>query len=84
VESADPGAYWRKLKQRLSKEGTEVLTFCHGLKLNAPDGKMRETGCANTEGVFRIIQSSPRPRPNIFMSAKKGELDGDGGCGELA
>jgi prophage antirepressor-like protein len=58
TESADPGAYWRKLKQRLKKEGSEVVTFCHGLKLVAPDGKFRKTDCANTEGIFRIIQES--------------------------
>jgi DNA-damage-inducible protein D len=44
VESSDSGAYWRKLKQRLIAEGSEVVTFCHGLKLMAPDGKKRETG----------------------------------------
>ncbi|MBI5701292.1 Bro-N domain-containing protein [Candidatus Saganbacteria bacterium] len=59
TESVDAGAYWRKLKQRLSEEGSEVVTNCHGLKLEAPDGKMRETDCSNTEGVFRIIQSIP-------------------------
>lgn len=59
VESSDPGAYWRKLKQRLIAEGSEVVTFCHGLKLTSPDGKKRETDCANTEGIFRIIQSIP-------------------------
>ena len=57
--STDAGAYWRKLKQRLKAEGSEVVTFCHGLKLAAPDGKKRETDCANTEGIFRIIQSIP-------------------------
>ncbi len=56
TESTDPGAYWRKLKQRLKKEGSEVVTFCHGLKLVAPDGKLRKTDCANTEGIFRMIQ----------------------------
>lgn len=61
TESADAGAYWRKLKQRLGVEGSEVVTFCHGLKLLAPDGKLRETDCANTEGIFRIIQSIPSP-----------------------
>lgn len=39
TESRDPGAYWRKLKQRLKAEGSEVVTNCHGLKLVAPDGK---------------------------------------------
>ena len=62
TSSPDAGAYWRKLKQRLIEEGSEVVTFCHGLKLEAPDGKMRETDCANTEGMFRIIQSIPSPK----------------------
>ena len=66
TESADPGAYWRKLKQRLKEEGSEVVTLCHGLKLVAPDGKLRETDCANTEGVFRIIQSIPSPKAEPF------------------
>lgn len=66
TDSADAGAYWRKLKQRLNEEGSEVVTFCHGLKLLAPDGKMRETDCANTEGVFRIIQSIPSPKAEPF------------------
>ena len=42
------------------------MTFCHGLKLEAPDGKMRETDCANTEGIFRIIQSIPSPKAEPF------------------
>jgi hypothetical protein len=66
VESSDSGAYWRKLKQRLIAEGSEVVTFCHGLKLTAPDGKQRETDCADTEGVFRIIQSIPSPKTEPF------------------
>jgi hypothetical protein len=64
--SSDAGAYWRKLKQRLNEEGSEVVTFCHGLKLVAPDGKMRETDCANTEGLFRVIQSIPSPKAEPF------------------
>jgi len=62
TDSPDAGAYWRKLKQRLIEEGSEVVTFCHGLKLFAPDEKMRETDCANTEGMFRIVQVIPSPR----------------------
>ena len=42
------------------------MTFCHGLKLIAPDGKMRETDCASTEGIFRIIQSIPSPKAEPF------------------
>jgi len=64
--SPDPGAYWRKLKQRLKAEESEVVTFCHALKLIAPDGKMRETDCANTETIFRVIQSIPSPKAEPF------------------
>ncbi|MEY2952311.1 MAG: hypothetical protein RLZZ401_398 [Pseudomonadota bacterium] len=64
--SPDAGAYWRKLKQRLNAEGCQPVTFCHGLKLLAPDGKQRETDCANTEGLFRIIQSIPSPKAEPF------------------
>lgn len=66
TDSIDAGAYWRKLKQRLTEEGSEVVTFCHGLKLQASDGKMRKTDCANTEAVFRIIQSIPSPKAEPF------------------
>jgi len=58
--------YWNKLSQRLREEGSEVVTNCHRLKLEAPDGKMRETDCANTEGIFRIIQSIPSPKAEPF------------------
>ena len=66
TESPDAGAYWRKLKQRLNGEGSQPVTFCHGLKLQAPDGKQRDTDCANTEGLFRIIQSIPSPKAEPF------------------
>jgi len=58
--------YWNKLSQRLVEEGSEVVTICHQLKLEAPDGKMRETDCANAEGLFRIIQSIPSPKAEPF------------------
>ena len=64
--SADAGAYWRKLKQRLSAEAGQPVTFCHALKLAAPDGKKRHTDCANAEGLFRLIQSVPSPRAEPF------------------
>ncbi len=64
--SVDSGAYWRKLKQRLKIEGSEVVTFCHGLRLEAADGKKYSTDCANTEGIFRIIQSIPSPKAEPF------------------
>jgi DNA-damage-inducible protein D len=66
TDSPDPGAYWRKLKQRLLEEKSEVVTFCHGLKLPASDGKNYETDCADTEGIFRIIQSIPSPKAEPF------------------
>lgn len=66
TESPDAGAYWRKLKQRLNKEGSQVVTNCHGLKLPAADGKKYTTDCANTEGMFRIIQSIPSPKAEPF------------------
>ncbi|HPT08626.1 MAG TPA: Bro-N domain-containing protein [bacterium] len=66
TDSLDAGAYWRKLKQRLIEEGFQPVTFCHGLKLTAEDNKLRETDCANTEGVFRIIQSIPSPKVEPF------------------
>jgi hypothetical protein len=66
TDSSDSGAYWRKLKQRLLEEGSQVVTFCHGLKLEASDGKKYTTDCANTEGIFRIIQSVPSPKAEPF------------------
>ncbi|HSV89301.1 MAG TPA: hypothetical protein VLH61_11725 [Bacteroidales bacterium] len=59
TESIDPKAYWRKLKQRLKEEGNETVTNCHGLKMPAEDGKMRLTDVADTEQLFRLIQSIP-------------------------
>jgi len=66
TESIDPGAYWRKLKQRLKEEGNETVTNCHGLKMPAPDGKMRMTDVADTEQLFRLIQSIPSPKAEPF------------------
>jgi len=58
--------YWNKLSQRLRAEGSELVTICHRLKLEAADGKKYETDCANTEGIFRIIQSIPSPKAEPF------------------
>jgi len=66
TDSPDSGAYWRKLKQRLKEEGSQVVTFCHELKLEASDGKKYATDCANAEGIFRIIQSIPSPKAEPF------------------
>ena len=66
TDSLDPGAYWRKLKQRLTAEGSQIVTFCHGLKMPAADGKNYKTDCANVKGMFRIIQSIPSPKAEPF------------------
>jgi len=62
TESVDPGAYWRKLKERLKAEGNETVTNCHALKMEAADGKMRQTDVADTEQLLRLIQSIPSPK----------------------
>lgn len=66
TESVDPRKYWNKLKQRLKEEGNETVTNCHQLKMKAPDGKMRLTDVADTEQLFRLIQSIPSPKAEPF------------------
>ena len=66
TESADPTAYWRKLKQRLKAEGNETVTNCHGLKMKAADGKRRLTDVASSEQLLRLIQSIPSPKAEPF------------------
>ena len=66
TESKDSAAYWRKLKQRLKAEGNETVTNCHGLKMTAPDGKMRLTDVADVEQLFRLVQSIPSPKAEPF------------------
>ncbi|MDK9694053.1 MAG: BRO family protein [Sulfurimonas sp.] len=58
--------YWNKLKQRLKDEGNETVTNCHQLKMKAEDGKMRLTDVADTEQLFRLIQSIPSPKAEPF------------------
>jgi DNA-damage-inducible protein D len=67
TDSANPRDYWFKMKIRVKEEdGFEPSTICRQLKLVAPDGKMRETDCADTEWIFRIIQSIPSPKAEPF------------------
>ena len=66
TESVDPQSYWRKLKQRLKEEGNQTVTDCHAFKLQAADGKMRLTDVADTEQLFRLIQSIPSPKAEPF------------------
>ncbi len=58
--------YWNKLKERLLKEGNETVTNCHQLKMPAEDGKMRQTDVADTEQLFRLIQSIPSKKAEPF------------------
>ena len=62
TDSENPQTYWRVLKNRLKKESNETVTNCNALKLRAADGKMRLTDVADTEQLFRIIQSIPSPK----------------------
>ncbi len=66
TESEDGRNYWKVLKHRLKEEGSEVVTKCNQLKLQSSDGKYYETDCANTETLFRIIQSIPSPKAEPF------------------
>ena len=65
-ESENPQTYWRVLKKRLLDEGNETVTNCNALKMQAADGKMRLTDVADTEQLFRLIQSIPSPKAEPF------------------
>jgi hypothetical protein len=66
TDSADPKQYIKKMRQRDPELNSYWGTICTPLEITAPDGKMRETNCANTEGIFRIIQSIPSPKAEPF------------------
>ncbi len=66
TDSADVRQYIKKMRQRDPQLDSNWGTICTPLELLAPDGKRRETNCANTEGVFRIIQSIPSPKAEPF------------------
>ena len=66
TESENPQTYWRVMKKRLIDEGNETVTNCNGLKMLAPDGKMRLTDVADTEQVLRLIQSVPSKKAEPF------------------
>ncbi len=67
TDSAKPRDYWYVMKVRVKNEdGVELSTICRQLKLESTDGKKYETDCANTEGIFRIIQSIPSPKAEPF------------------
>lgn len=63
TDSDRPNVYWAAMKARVESESEfQLFTICKQLKFEAPDGKMRETDCADTEGIFRIVQSVPSPK----------------------
>lgn len=66
--------YWNKLSERLKKEGSEVVTNCHRLKMLARDGKQRETDAADVETILRLVQSVPskKAEPIKLWLAKVG------------
>ena len=66
TESADARNYWKVLKHRLNEEGSEVVTKCNQLKLPSSDNKFYDTDCANTETLFRLIQSLPSKKAEPF------------------
>ncbi|OGC20972.1 phage antirepressor protein [candidate division WOR-1 bacterium RIFOXYC2_FULL_37_10] len=67
TDSANSRDYWYKMKVRVKNEdGVELSTFCRQLKLESSDGKKYSTDCANTEGIFRLIQSIPSPKAEPF------------------
>ena len=66
TESSNPQTYWRVLKNRLVAEGNQTVTNCNAFKMRAVDGKMRKTDVADTEQLFRLIQSIPSPKAEPF------------------
>ncbi len=66
TDSPNPRKYWSVLKGRLKKDGSELTTNCSQLKMTADDGKKYKTDCADTEQIFRLIQSIPSPKAEPF------------------
>ena len=66
TDSPNPRSYWKVLKHRLNKEGSQLVTDCNQLKMQAADGKFYKTDVADTEQLFRLIQSIPSPKAEPF------------------
>ena len=65
-ESKNPNNYWKVLKNRLRKEGSQLVTSCNQLKMQSSDGKYYKTDVLDTEGVLRLVQSIPSPKAEPF------------------
>ncbi len=66
TESINPNNYWKVLKNRLRKEGSQLVTSCNQLKMQSSDGKYYKTDVLDTEGVLRLVQSIPSPKAEPF------------------
>lgn len=66
TDSPNPRKYWSVLKTRLKKEGSQLTTNCSQLKMQSADGKYYKTDVADTEQLFRLIQSIPSPKAEPF------------------
>ena len=66
TDSPNPNNYWKVLKNRLKKEGSQLVTNCNQLKMQSADGKFYKTDVADTEQLFRLIQSIPSPKAEPF------------------
>ena len=66
TESSDPNNYWKVLKTRLKKEGSQLVTNCNQLKLQSSDGKFYKTDCMTTEQILRLVQSIPSKKAEPF------------------
>ncbi|WP_317484986.1 BRO family protein [Exercitatus varius] len=66
TESPNPRNYWKVLKHRLNKEGSQLVTDCNQLKLRASDGKFYKTDVADIPQLLRLIQSIPSPKAEPF------------------
>ena len=66
TDSPNPNNYWKVLKNRLKKEGSQLVTDCNQLKMPSSDGKFYKTDCMTTEQIFRLIQSIPSPKAEPF------------------
>lgn len=66
TDSPNPNNYWKVLKSRLKKEGSELVTNCNQLKMQSSDGKFYKTDVADTETIFRLVQSIPSPKAEPF------------------
>lgn len=65
-DSPNPNNYWKVMKHRLKKEGSELVTICNQLKMQSPDGKFYNTDVADTEQLFRLLQSVPSKKAEPF------------------